>query len=85
MCTTIIYAIVSDYHVVVYCLLIPVMFAVGMLASSLSAHAVLHEAVVAPTIIVIVIVGATTASHKTVAHSILYTARVVTYRTTPRI
>ena len=83
MCTTIIYAIVSHYHVIVYCLLILVMFVVGMLACGLIAHTVLHEAVVAPTIIVIL--GAATASHKTVAHSILYTARVVAYRTKPRI
>ena len=54
-----------------YFLLIPAMFVVGMFASRLSALTVLHKAVVAATIIVIVIVGATTASHKTVAHSIL--------------
>ena len=54
-----------------YFLLIPAMFVVGMLASRLSALTVLHKAMVAATIIVIVIVGATTASHKTVAHSIL--------------
>ena len=52
-----------------YFLLIPAMFVVGMLDSRLSALTVLHNAMVAATIIVIV--GATTASHKTVAHSIL--------------